>query len=110
MLFVVSPGSFVFHRDMLLTIPIISDINCIRTCCQLLIDRAGIDKNNCQQVHNYHIGDQIAIILKDPDALAERTTTPFTIVNVHTNGTVSHLKNPNIIARINICYIKTCIK
>ena len=77
---------------MLLPIPVIANINYICTCCQLLIDRAGIAKYNCCQFHDYHIGDQMAIIIiiiKDPHSLAERTTPPFTIVNVYTNGTVS---------------------
>ena len=102
----VSPGAFVFQRDMLLPIPIISDINRIRTRRQLLTDRAGIAENNRRQFHDYHIGDQVVIIIKDPDALSERTTTPYTVTNVHTNGTVSYMKNLNTIARINIRRIK----
>ena len=105
----VSPGAFVFQRDMLLPIPIIADINRIRTRRQLLTDRAGIAENNRRQFHDYHIGEQMVIIIKDPDALAERTTPPFAIVNVHTNGTVSYLKNQNTIARINIRCIKPYI-
>ena len=94
---------------MLLPIPVISHINYICIRCQLLTDRARIAENNRRQFHDYHIGEQMVIIIKDPDAFAERATTPFTLVNVHTNGTVSYLKNQNTISWINIRRIKPYI-
>ena len=34
----ISPGSLVFHRDMLLPIPVLADYNLIRECRQTVID------------------------------------------------------------------------
>ena len=48
----------------------------------------------------------MCIIIKEPGALEERTSDPFTITQVNTNGTVSYLRNANIIDCINIQQIK----
>ena len=42
------------------------------------------------------------IIVKDPGPLNEQVGPPLTITNVHTNGTVSYLKNISTVAQINI--------
>ena len=54
----VSPGSLVFNQDMLLPIPIISDMQRIRNRRQLLTDNAAIAENNRRRFHNYHVGNQ----------------------------------------------------
>ena len=98
----VSPGSLAFNRDMLLPIPIISDMQRIRTRRQLLTDNAAIAENNRRRFHDYHVGDQMTIKVTDPGPLDERNGAVLTITNVHTNGTVSYLKNINTVSRINI--------
>ena len=61
---------------------------------------------NCRCFHDYHVGDQMQIIVKDPGPLDARVGPVLTISNVHTNGTVSYMKNINTVARINIRRIK----
>ena len=90
---------------MLLPIPIVADIQRIRNRCQLLTDNAAIAGNNRRRFHDYHIGDQMQIITKDPGPLDPRVGPPLTITNIHTNGTVSYLRNINTVAQINICQI-----
>ena len=102
----VSPGTLCFHRDMLLPIPIIADVQRIRNRRQLMTDNAAIAENNRRRFHDYHVGDQMQIIVKDPGPLDARVGPVLTISNVHTNGTVSYMKNLNTVARINIRRIK----
>ena len=102
----VSPGALVFNQDMLLPIPIIVDIQRIQNHCQLLTNNAAIAKNNRRKFHNYHIRDQMQIIVKDPGPLDAIVGPLLTITNVHTNSTISYLKNPNTVAQINIRRIK----
>ena len=94
---------------MLLSVPIIANIQSICTHRQLLTEVAGIVESNYRQFREYHIGDQKQIMISGPDALQERMGPPFTIVNIHTNSTISYLKNPNTIAQINICRIQNYI-
>ena len=102
----VSPGTLCFNRDMLLPIPIIADVQQIRNRRQLMTDNAAIAENNRRRFHDYHVGDQMQIIVKDPGPLDARVGPVLTISNVHTNGTVSYMKNLNKVARINIRRIK----
>ena len=90
------------RQDMLLHIPIIANVCCIFNRHQLLIDRAGIARHNCCHFYNYGIKDQMIIVISEPDALQERTFLHLTIVNIHTNNTVSYLQNINAINTVNI--------
>lgn len=101
-----SPGSIVFRRDMLLPIPIISDLAHLRTKRQATIDKNALNENRRRKSHEYNVGDQIAILAYNPNALEARATGPFVITQVHTNGTVSFLRNEEVIERINIRRIK----
>lgn len=44
----------------------------------------------------------MVVIIKGPGSLAKQTITSCTLTNVHTNETVSFMKNLNTIALINI--------
>ena len=93
----VSPGALAFNCDMLLPIPIIADMQRIRTRRQLLTDNNAIAENNRRRFHDYHVGDQMTIKVTDPGPLEARQGAVLTITNVHTNGTVSYLKNNNTV-------------
>ena len=102
----VSPGSLVFHRDMLLPIPLLVDFELIRERRQTVID----DNNHCANLrrhsHNYQPGDKV-LLLRDSGAKMESTTSgPYTIERVHTNGTVTILRNSGVVERVNIRRIK----
>ena len=102
----VSPGALVFHRDMLLPIPIITDLTLLRQKRQAIIDRNNLQENRRRRTHDYTVGDQILVLKKDPAALEARAEGPFTIFQVHSNGTVSFFRKANVIERINIRRIK----
>lgn len=104
--FGISPGSIAFNRDMLLPIPIISDATLLREKRQAVIDKNALKENRRRKAHEYNVGDSIAILAFNPGALDARATGPFIITQVHTNGTVSFLRNEEVIERINIRRIK----
>ena len=52
----ISPGSLVFHRDMLLPIPIIADYNTIHERRQAVIDDNARRENLRRRTRDYHIG------------------------------------------------------
>ena len=106
--FGVSPGAIVFHRDMLLPIPIIADLTNLRERRQSSIDQGALRENRRRRPHEYNVGDQILIIAYKPNARAldPKATGPFTLTQVHTNGTVSFLRNAEVVERINIRRVK----
>ena len=104
--FGVSPGAIAFHCDMFLPIPIITDIKLLRSRRQSVIDKDSLKENKRRKHHDYNIGDQIMIFNHKTDALGAKSIGPFTITQVHTNGTVSFLRNEHIIERINLRRIK----
>ena len=91
---------------MLLPIPIIADLHRIRQNRQAAIDKNNAIENRKRINHDYCVGDQMMIIVKDPTALGERGKGPFTITQIHANGTVTFLRNSEVFERINIRRIK----
>ena len=58
----ISPGAFVYQRDMLLNIPLIADIQTIRNKRQVLIDEQLRQENMRRRSHDYAIGDQVLVV------------------------------------------------
>ena len=98
----VAPGALAFHRDMLLNIPLIADLQLLRDKRQLLIDEQTMRANRRRISHDYQPTDQVMVLAYKPDKLEPRATGPFTIERVHTNGTVTIRRNPHVTERINI--------
>lgn len=55
---------------------------------------------------DYQAGQQVLIIVEDPDKLAPCKLGPYWIEMVHVNGTVTIEQTPNIFERINIWRIR----
>jgi transposase InsO family protein len=102
----VSPGSLVFQRDMLLPIPLLSDFELIRERRQAIIDDNARRANLRRRFRDYLIGDSVLLIVKDPATLQERAQGPFTVAQVHVNGTVTIERAPGVHERINIRRIR----
>ena len=100
-----SPGALVFHRDMLLNIPLLADLQLIRDNRQLLIDENLRQQNLKRQFFDYQVG-QLVLILNSklhPDKLEPRAPEgPFPIIQIHVNGTVTIRRDEYITERINI--------
>ena len=101
----ISPGALVFHRDMLLNIPLLADLQLIRDNRQLLIDENLRQQNLKRRFFDYQVG-QLVLILNakiHPDKLEPRAPEgPFPIIQIHVNGTVTIRRDEYITERINI--------
>ncbi len=102
----ISPGALVFHRDMLLPIPIIADYNVLCNGRQTLIDTNNRRENLCRRFHDYEPGDEVLKLVYNPSTLQERAVGPFIIQQVHVNGTITILRANDIYERINICHVR----
>ena len=102
----ISPGALVFNRDMMLPIPLLANFHLIRQRRQVVIDEANRRENLRRLYRDYEIGDRVLIKVFDPSKLEQRAIGPFTIEQVHTNGTVTIKRGPNIFERINIRRIR----
>lgn len=92
----ISPGGLVFHRDMFIDIPYVADLLLLRDKRQALIDYNLRRENNRRRNYDYRIGDQVLELLPEPNKLGHRTSGPFSILQVHTNGTVTIRRAPGI--------------
>ena len=103
----VSPGALTVGRDMFLDIPIISDIEQIRQRRQAIIDQNTLRNNRGRRTFDYTVGQQV-LIAEPPgkSKLDPKYTGPYTIQQVHVNGTVTITRAPNITERINIRRLK----
>jgi hypothetical protein len=91
-----TPGSLVFHRDMVLPIQTFSDWNLLQQRKQRLIDDNARRENLRRFRHDYEIGDEVLIFqdIKPKGKLLPRAVGPYEIVQVHANGTVTIQRGP----------------
>jgi transposase InsO family protein len=106
----VTPGSLAFQRDMILNIPLIADFKLLQARRQAAINMQLMRANKSRTPHDYQPGDKILVLVFAPNKLQERAKGPYTLEKVHTNGTVTYFKTPNITERINIRRIKPFIE
>jgi transposase InsO family protein len=101
-----TPGAIAFQRDMILNIPLIADFKLLQEKRQLRINENLQRMNSRRITHDYQPGDKVWTRIHRPTKLQPRYTGPFTILRVHTNGTVT-IKRDNVTSeRINIRRIK----
>jgi transposase InsO family protein len=84
-----SPGALVFSRDMFLNIPLVADILTLTRHRQALIDKRLIRANRTRSRHEYVVGQQIWLLRNRTEKLELTHTGPWTIIQVHTNNTVT---------------------
>ena len=98
----VTPGSMIFHRDMLLNVPTIVDLEQIKARRHAIANRNNLAENSRRRYKNYVVGDEVLIKVNNPTKMGARATGPFTITQVHVNGTVTIQRRPNVTERISI--------
>ncbi|KAG7345365.1 integrase core domain containing protein [Nitzschia inconspicua] len=103
-----SPGALAFHRDMLLDIPMQTDITVLTTNRQGMIDRNLLRANAKRIKHDYAVDEKVLkqVSLGLSNKLKPSYTGPYRITTVLTNGTVTIELKPHIYERINIRRIK----
>ena len=90
-----SPGALVFQRDMLLDIPLITDIHTLTRNRQALIDKCLLQANRHRTRHEFKVNDQVFIkVYNRPKKLSLVRIGPFPIIQVHTNNTVTVQRGP----------------
>jgi hypothetical protein len=87
---------------MILPIPILADYNLIRQQPQTIVDENNRKENLRRRFKDYHVGDEVLIINKDPKTLQEQSFGPFVIEQVHVlqismNGLTSLASSPIIV-------------
>ena len=92
-----SPGALVFQRDMILNIPLITDLLHLHERRQIIIDERLRQANLRRRTFDYQPGDKILILTNNPTTLQDRGIGPFTITQVHTNGTITLQRTPHIV-------------
>jgi hypothetical protein len=101
-----TPGALSFHRDMVLNIPLVADLNLIREKRQHLIDQRLIVNNRKRFAHDYQPNQEVLKIVYEPGKLEPRAVGPYRIAAVHTNGTVTIDVPPHVRERVSLRNIK----
>ena len=97
-----SPGAMVFNQDMMINVPLISNLLAIGNRRQYLVDE-NLKRINAKRIdYSYNIGDWVKFYEYNPDKLDCRTHGPYRIVRVFKNGTVQVQLAPHIQERVNI--------
>ena len=101
-----TPGSLVFHRDMILDIPFITNIAELSLRRQQVIDQKAIAENAKRIGFDYQPDQEVLMKVHKPDKLEPRWIGPYRIVRVHTNGTVTIRRAEHVLERVNIRQIR----
>jgi hypothetical protein len=103
-----TPGGLAFGRaDMILNIPLATDLELLRERRQQLINKRLVLANAKRFSYDYKVGDEVLKLAFNPSKLAPRATGPFTIERVHAaNGTVTVRIKPGTIQRLSLRQIK----
>ena len=101
-----SPGALVFHRDMLLDVPIVVDLIKLRDNRQLSVD-SNLQRVNSKRIsYDYQPGQKILKKRHEWTKLGERWDGPFEIVRTHVNGNVTVSLCEGVTERLNIRRVK----
>ena len=96
-----SPGEIAFHRHMLLNLPLLADLQTLHEKRTEIV-RKNLEVANRRRIrYDYQPGERIAV-KQDHSKLGIRTSGPYRITQVHTNGTVTIERRPGVTERINI--------
>ena len=80
-------------RDMMVDVPLISNLIAIRNKRQQHVDESARRENAKRIKHVFKIGDKANMITCDPTKLEPRTHGPHEITQVFTNGTAKMSKD-----------------
>ncbi len=98
-----TPGSLAFSRDMFLNIPLLANWDAILARREQLVNDALLRANKKRINFDYAVGQQVLKYDKTiMGKLKPKTSGPFEILRVHSNGTVTISLRPRITERINV--------
>jgi hypothetical protein len=103
----ISPGTFVFRRDMFLDVPLIADLASIQQHRQVLINERLLHSNMKHRYFDYEVGQRVLMFpIKKHRKMQGKAFGPFAIIQTHVNGNVTIQRGPHITERANIRRIK----
>ena len=102
----VSPGAFVFQRDMILPIQQLTNWEIVRRKKQQRAQHNNFLENLRRRPFTYT--PNMEVMLQDPsgEKLSAKCKGPFKITKIHSNGTITICLKPNVFQRVNIRRIK----
>ena len=98
-----SPGAAIFGQDMLFDLPYIADWTAIGQRRQRKTDRENLKENAKRVDFDYQVGQKVMLI-NDGKILRKAESKylgPFTITDIHTNGTI-RIQKGSMSERLNI--------
>jgi hypothetical protein len=101
-----TPGGLAFGRDMILNIPLMTDLLLLQEHRQQLIDKRLIAANAKRFSYDYKVGDEVLKLAFKPGKLDPRAAGPYRIEQVHANGTLSIRITPRVVERISLRRVK----
>jgi transposase InsO family protein len=102
-----TPGGLAFGHDMIMSIPLIADLQMIQAHRQQLIDKRLITANQRRFSYDYRVGQQVLKLKYKPAKLEPRAQSgPHTIEQVHANGSLTIRISPNVVERITLRRVK----
>jgi hypothetical protein len=101
-----TPGALALHHDMVLNIPLMSDLTLIQQNWQQLIDLCLIESNGKRFSYDSQPNQEVLKLEYKPDKLTPCATGLYWITSVHTNGTITIPLTPHTRQRISICNVK----
>ncbi|KAL7578081.1 hypothetical protein ACA910_015014 [Epithemia clementina (nom. ined.)] len=103
-----SPGSVVFNRDMYLDIPFVANILALSNARQAKIDQRLLRENTRRRRHEYRVGEQVYVHNHHNASNKPKPIFfgPYPILQVHTNNTVTLLRDCNVFERMSIRRLK----
>ena len=102
----ISPGALVLQRDMILNIPLTTDLHHLYERHQTIIDECLQQAYLCCRTFDYQSGDEILILNNNPSLLQDCGIGPFTITPVYTNDTITFHCKPLVKEQNKICQVK----
>jgi hypothetical protein len=105
-----TPGALAFHRNMVMYIPLMSDLMLIQQNRQQLIDHCLIESNRKRFSYDYQPNQEVLKLEYKPDKLTPCVTGLYWITSVYTNGTITIQLTPHTRQRISICNVKPFVR
>ena len=98
----VDPGTIVFGRNILLHIPVLTGLNLISECRQVVIYYNNFRYNLKIRFKDYHIEDEVLLVTYDPCSLKYISTGNFYIQEVHVNLTITIIQAGGVLELFHI--------
>jgi hypothetical protein len=105
-----NPGALAFHCNMVMNIPLTSDLTLVQQNQKQQIDQRLIGSNRKCFAYDYQSNQEVLKLEYKPDKLAPHVTGPYQITSLHTNGTITIQLTPHTRQWKSIQNAKLCIQ